>query len=142
MAQLSTLARFAVMVIGLGFALFLVGIFPELLSLDFTTGFGRLQIFAFLIGLLVMTFGAYLYMYATRHRALAPRLREDVGTRLMATGLVLAWVSGLADLLGIGSNFGAETPVVGSFQALGVAFGIVVIVAGIGLYAQRQFMNE
>lgn len=142
MAHLSSLARFAVVVIGVGFALFLVGIFPDLLALDFTAGFGRLQIFAFLIGLMVMTFGAYLYMYATRHRALPPRLREDVGTRLMATGLVLAWVAGLADLLGIGSNFGAETPVVGPFQALGVAFGIAVIIGGMALYAQRQMMDD
>lgn len=142
MAHLSSLARFAVVVIGVGFALFLVGIFPDLLALDFTAGFGRLQIFAFLIGLMVMTFGAYLYMYATRHRALPPRLREEVGTRLMATGLVLAWVAGLADLLGIGSNFGAETPVVGPFQALGVAFGIAVIIGGMALYAQRQMMDD
>ena len=54
----------------------------------------------------MMTLGAYIYAYATRHRALPRILREDVGLRLMATGLVIAYTTGFADVLRIGSNFG------------------------------------
>jgi hypothetical protein len=77
-------------------------------------------------------------MYATRHRALPRRLREDIGLRLMATGLVLCFAAGLADVVGIGTHFGQQRPLFGPVQAWGVAVGVMIIVAGIGLYSQRQ----
>ena len=123
----------------LGFFIFVGGLFPQLINLDFTPGIGILQIFIALIGITFTTLGAYLYAYATRHRAAPRRLREEIGLRLMATGLVLAYTSGLADVLGIGSH--PATPVtrphLGELQAGGVALGVLTIAAGVLLYSQR-----
>src|SRR5689334_14869152 len=88
----SRLARFAVATVVAGFFIFAVGVYPGLIRLDITPGIGLLQIGTFLLGITVMTFGAYLYAYATRHRAQPRSLREDIGLRLMATGLVISYV--------------------------------------------------
>ena len=133
----SRLARFGVATVVFGFFVFVIGVFPDLIRLGLTPGIGLLQIGTFLLGITVMTFGAYIYAYATRHRALPRSLREDVGLRLMATGLVIAYTTGFADVLGIGSNYGAERPLLGLIQSAGVALGVVVIVFGIVLYARR-----
>jgi hypothetical protein len=135
--RLSLLARVGVAVVVVGFAIFGVGVFPEFVRLDLTPGVGILQIATFLLGITLMTIGAYVFLYATRHRAQPRRLREDVGVRLMATGVVITYVTGFADVLGIGTHFGAERPLFGILQAWGVALGVFVILAGIGLYAQR-----
>jgi hypothetical protein len=84
-----------------------------------------------------MALGAYIYMYATRHRAQPRRLREDVGLRLMATGVVITYITGFADVLGIGSHFGQERPLFGALQAWGVALGVFVILAGILVYSRK-----
>src|SRR5579859_503381 len=133
----SRLARFGVATVVFGFFVFIIGVYPGLIRLDLTPGIGLLQIGTFLLGITIMTLGAYIYAYATRHRALPGTLREGIGLRLMATGLVTSYVTGFADVLGIGSNYGNERPLVGLFQATGVALGVLVIVAGIILYARR-----
>jgi len=133
----SRLARFGVATVVFGFFLFAIGIFPDLIRLGLTPGIGLLQIGIFLFGTTIMTSGAYIYAYATRHRALPRRLREDVGLRLMATGQVVAFATGFADVLGIGSHYGAERPLLGLLQAAGIALGIFISVAGIVLYARR-----
>jgi hypothetical protein len=133
----SRLARFAVATVVTGFFIFVIGLYPGLIRLDLTPGIGLLQIGTFLLGITIMTFGAYLYAYAARHRAQPRTLREDIGLRLMATGLVISYVTGFADVLGIGSHFGAERPLFGPFQASGVALGVLIIVAGVILYARR-----
>jgi hypothetical protein len=132
----SRLARFGVATVVFGFFIFAIGLYPDLIRLGFTPGIGLVQIATFLLGISVMTLGAYIYAYATRHRALPRSLRQDIGLRLMATGLVIAYATGFADVLGIGSNFGAERPLLGLFQASGVALGVLVIVAGTVLYAR------
>ncbi len=133
----SRLARFGVATVVFGFFVFLIGVYPDLIRLGLTPGIGLLQIGTFLFGITVITFGAYIYAYATRHRALPRSLREDIGLRLMASGLVIAYTTGFADVLGIGSNFGTERPLLGLFQAAGVVLGVFVIVVGIVLYARR-----
>ncbi len=133
----SRLARLAVATIVVGFFVFVLGIFPDLIRLGLTPGIGLLQIGLFMVGVSIMTLGAYMYAYATRHRALPRRLREDVGVRLMATGLVIAFATGFADVLGIGSHFGAERPLLGPLQALGIFLGILIIGVGIIMYARR-----
>jgi hypothetical protein len=136
-ARNSLLARSGTGLIGLGFVIFIVGIYPGSFGMDITPGLGVVQIFTFLFGLSLMTLGAYVYMYATRHRAQPRRLREDIGLRLMATGLVVAYVTGLADVIGIGTHFGRERPLFGDVQAWGVGLGIALIIAGILMYSRR-----
>ncbi len=131
------LARGGITLVAIGFLLFIVGLWPEFFNIDLTPDTGVLQIFVFLVGLTGMTLGAYIYFYATRHRALPRKLREDIGVRLMATGLVIAATNGLADVIGIGSNFGEQRPLFGPFQAWGVSAGVLIIVVGVALYSQR-----
>jgi hypothetical protein len=133
----SRLARFGVGVVVLGFFIFVIGVFPDLIRLGITPGIGLLQIGALLVGITIMTLGAYIYAYATRHRAMPRRLREDIGLRLMATGVVISYATGFADVLGIGSHFGAERPLFGLWQAAGVALGVFIIITGLFLYARR-----
>jgi hypothetical protein len=121
----------------LGFFIFLIGIFPEIVRLGITPGVGLAQTAMFLLGISIMTLGGYTYAYATRHRAMPRRLREDIGVRLMATGLVAAFACGFADTLGIGSHFGAERPLLGPMQALGIAGSVLIVVFGLALYARR-----
>lgn len=120
-----------------GFFVFVFGRFPGLLNLDLTPDIGIAQIAMFLFGITLMALGAFIYMYATRHRAQPRRLREDVGLRLMATGVVITYVTGFADVLGIGSHFGQERPLFGALQAWGVALGVFVILAGILIYSRK-----
>ncbi len=133
----SRLARFGVGTVVFGFLLFVIGVFPEIIRLSITPGIGLLQILILLLGATVMTLGAYIYAYATRHRAQPRRLREDIGVRLMATGLVIAYGAGFADVLGIGSHYGAERPLLGLLQAAGIALGFFVTIVGILMYARR-----
>jgi hypothetical protein len=131
------LARAGIGVIVFGFFVFVIGRFPGLLGLDITPDIGIVQIGVLLAGITFMTLGAYVYMYATRHRAQPRRLREDIGVRLIATGLVIAYATGFADVLGIGSHFGAERPLFGPLQAWGVALGVLVIIVGVFIYSRK-----
>jgi hypothetical protein len=134
----SRLARAGVATVVGGFFIFVIGVFPDLIQLGLTPGIGIIQIFTFLLGISLMTLGAYMHAYATRHRALAPRLREEVGVRLMATGVVVAWACGLADVLGFGSHFGGLEPFLfGPLQAEGVGLGVLITVGGILFYYLR-----
>ena len=131
------LARAGMGLIVFGFFVFVFGRFPGLLNLDLTPDIGIAQIAVFLFGITLMALGAYIYMYATRHRAEPRRLGEDVGLRLMATGVVITYVTGFADVLGIGSHFGQERPLFGALQAWGVALGVFVILTGILIYSRK-----
>ena len=59
-------------------------------------------------------------------------LQADIGLRLSATGLVLAYVSGFADLIRIGTHYGPEfdRPYIGPLQLGGLLIGLLVLVAG------------
>ena len=133
----SRLAQFGLLQVAVGFAIFVIGIFPGLIGLDITPGIGLVQIAVFLVGMTFMTLGSYTYLYASRHRGQPARLRKDIGGRLMATGIVVAYASGFADVLGIGSHYGTERPLFGLFQAAGVAVSALIIILGIFLYSRK-----
>lgn len=134
----SRLARFGITLIVFGVLVFAIGLFPQAINLDITEGIGLMQIYVFLGGVGIMTLGGYVYAYATRHRSQARRLREDIGLRLGATGYVICVVSGLSDVLGIGTHNSPDVrPYLGPWQAVGILVGLGVIVFGVGLYAGR-----
>src|SRR5579859_1699374 len=129
--------RLAVTLIVFGFFVFLIGLFPGLIRLDLTPGIGLLQITVFLFGIGWMTLGAYWYIAVTRHQTGPHRMGESIGVRLMGTGLVICFVTGYADVLGIGTERIGEPLVLGPVQATGIVVGVLVIVAGILIYTRR-----
>jgi len=90
---------------------------------------GFVQIAVFLLGLAVICVGGYMsfsIQWAESERALA----ADIGLRLVSTGYVIAFVSGLADVFGFGTQPFPEVPYFGPLQAAGVILGEVVIAIG------------
>lgn len=135
----SRLARLGIAFIVIGFFVFVIGVFPDLIRLNLTPGFGVTQIITFLLGIGFMALGGSIYMYATRHRARQRRLRHEVGIRLVSTGYVLCIVSAIADIIGIGSHNVPELPepYFGLWQSGGVLVGVLIIVFGLFLYAMN-----
>jgi hypothetical protein len=102
------------------------------------------QMLQLLLGLTLLTLSGFLHMYSLREANTPRSLQADIGIRLALTGLVFAYVSGLADLLGIGThvepNF--ERPFVGPLQLGGIALGIVSITVGMILYHTSRGSRE
>jgi hypothetical protein len=126
--------------ITVGLLLLFFTLLLEPLSLGRTPGFGAVQVFLFLLGLSLLTWGAFLYLGSRRPAANQPSLQADVGKRLSATGLVLAFVSGFSDLIGIGTHVEPEftRPFVGPLQLGGLGLGVALILAGLVLYATSR----
>lgn len=108
----------------------------DFFGLDLTPGFGMVQMLQLLLGLSCLTLATFITL-RDRRRLNAPRsLQADIGVRLAATGLVFAYVSGLSDLIGIGTHVtpSFDRPFVGPLQLGGIGLGVLSILAGIFLY--------
>ena len=117
-----------------------LAILADELGLDLTPGFGVIQMVAFLSGLTMVTLAAYLYVGSKRPDEAPHSLQADIGARLVATGLVFAYVAGLSDIIGIGTHVepSFERPFVGPLQLGGMVIGLVAIVAGLAMaYTSR-----
>lgn len=114
-----------------------IALWAEFLGLDFTPGFGMVQMLQLLLALTSLTLAGFIFL-RQRRPADAPRsLQADIGIRLAATGLVFTYISGLSDLIGIGTHVAAnefERPFVGPLQLGGIALGVFAIIAGLVLY--------
>lgn len=108
----------------------------ELIGIGPTPGFGALQTLVFLLGITAITVAVYMYLSSLRPPDTPSSLQADIGLRLSATGLVLAYVSGFADLIRIGTHYGPEfdRPFIGPLQLGGLVLGLVVLAAGMLLY--------
>jgi hypothetical protein len=113
-----------------------VALGADIVGLDLTPGFGAWQMFFFMIGLTCLSLAGFLFLQGLRPTGAPRSLQADIGVRLAATGLVFAYVSGFADLLGIGTHPHANfpRPFVGPLQLSGIALGIASIVLGMILY--------
>lgn len=120
-------------VIGLLFVAFSLG--AEFLGLDITPGFGMVQMFQLLLGITALTVAIFMHINALRQET-TRSLQADIGVRLAATGLVFAYVTGLSDLIRIGTHVEPqfERPFVGPLQLGGLALAVLVIVVGLALY--------
>lgn len=123
--------------------LFLVGTFlsvsslaAEVLGLDLTPGFGMVQMAQLLVGLTFLTAAGFVHIRNLRPPGSPRSLQADIGIRLALTGLVFAYVSGLSDLIGIGTHVqpAFNRPFVGPLQLGGLLLGIFSITAGMLLY--------
>ncbi len=127
---------FSLILAVIGIVLSLISLGAEILGLDLTPGFGMVQMFQLLLGLTLLTIAGYLRIHSLRSPDAPRSLQADVGIRLSATGLVFAYVSGLSDLIGIGTHvipsFGR--PFVGPLQLGGLLVGVIMITAGMLLY--------
>lgn len=120
----------------LGVFLIVGAILSEVYRLGPTPGFGALETLAFLLGVTSLTVAIYLYLRALRPPDAPPSLQADIGIRLSATGLVLCYVSGFADLIRIGTHYGPEfdRPFIGPLQLGGLVIGLLVLFAGMVLH--------
>ncbi|HNS40151.1 MAG: hypothetical protein LC131_01240 [Anaerolineae bacterium] len=117
--------------------LLVVGSFAaELIGLDLTPGFGVLQTLAFLSGVTLLTIAIYLHLFESRPSDAPYSLQATIGTRLSLTGLVLCYVCGFADLIGIGTHVPPEfeRPFIGPLQWGGLMLGLLLVLTGIILY--------
>lgn len=128
---------------GLGALMSLGALTTEMLGIDRTPGFGMIQMGILLAGITFLTLGAFIYLRSQRKNV--PRsLQADIGVRLAATGLVFAYVAGLADLLRIGTHPHPdyERPFVGWLQLWGIGVGLVSILIGLLLYYTSRRIQE
>ncbi len=106
-----------------------------LLGVDLTPGFGLIQMVQLLVGISLLTLCGFVQIHHWRNDE--PRsLQADIGVRLGATGLVFAFISGLSDLIGIGTHVGPnfERPFVGPFQLVGLGISAAIIIVGMILF--------
>jgi hypothetical protein len=112
-----------------GLLVFLIGARPALFGLDRSPVVGFVQIAVFLVGLAFVCIGGYIgliFFWRKGDRTIA----ADIGSRLVATGYVVAVVSGMADIFGFGTQPLPQVPVFGPWQAIGVQIGEVLITIG------------
>ncbi len=121
--------RIGLIVTLIGLLIFLVGARPSLFGADRSPVIGFVQIAVFLIGLAIICLGGFTSLMSLWKNK-QPSIAADIGTRLVATGYVIAVFAGMADVFGVGSHPLPGIPYFGAWQARGVEFGQVII--GIG----------
>jgi len=121
--------QFGLIIAGGGFLIFLIGIKPELFSLDRSPVLGFIQIAVMLVGLAPVCVGGYIALSGL-WKGERPSIAAEIGVRIISTGYIIAVFSGLADIFGLGSHPYPElTPYFGDWQARGVqiAEGFIAI---------------
>jgi len=124
-----TRIRFGLIIVGMGFLMFLLGTKPAVFGLERSPNVGFIKIAVFLVGLAVICMGGYVSLLAF-WRGEKRTIAADIGSRLVATGYVVAVFSGMADVFGFGTQPLPEVPYFGPWQALGVMLGEAIIVVG------------
>jgi hypothetical protein len=112
-----------------GFLVFLLGARPSLYGLDRSPVVGVVQISVFLVGLAIICFGGYIGMLAFWRNG-DRTIPADIGSRLVATGYVVAVFSAMADYFGFGTRVPPLIPFFGPWQATGVQIGEGLITIG------------
>lgn len=113
----------------IGFFIFVLGADPGLFNLDRSPVTGFVQISVFLFGLFVICVGGYITLNSLWNGK-QKTIAADIGLRLVATGYVIAFMSGFADIFGLGSHPLPDLPDFGPLQAIGVMIGQGVIAVG------------
>ena len=112
-----------------GFVIFLIGAVPDLFGLDRSPVIGFVQIAVFLIGLAIICLGGYICLNVLWNKH-PKTILADIGLRLVLTGYVIAVITGMADIFGFGTQLAPEIPYYGPWQAMGVLFGEITIFVG------------
>lgn len=114
----------------LGFLLVVLGAKPEFFGLDRSPVVGFIQIATFLFGLGVICISGYISLMSFWPKGYTT-ITADFGIRLVATGWLVAFFSGMADIFGFGSHPVSGLIYFGILQSMGVEIGEMLI--GIGL---------
>ena len=121
--------RFGLLVTLIGLIIFLIGAQPSLFGLDRSPVVGFVQISVFLVGLAIICIGGYIGLMAFWRNG-ERTIAAEIGSRLVATGYVVAVFSGMADVFGFGTQKPPSIPVFGPWQATGVQIGECLIAIG------------
>lgn len=121
--------RVSVVLTLIGLLIFTIGAKPVWFGWDRSPVVGFVQIAVFLIGLAIICMGGYLSLQ-TLWWGLERTIVSEIGSRLVATGYVVAVFAGLADIFGMGSQSFPHDPYFGPWQASGVLIGQGIIALG------------
>ena len=113
-----------------GFLLVALGAKPEFFGMDRSPVIGFAQTTCFLVGLGIICLGGYFSLLSFWPHGYTT-ITADFGTRLVATGWLIAVFSGMADVFGIGSHPMSGLVYFGYLQSLGVEIGELVIAVGL-----------
>ncbi len=125
----------------LGIVVTLIGLFPGVIAIPPTPGFGVMQILIVVVGFAMLITGALLYVKFTFYNYKKHTLLQQIGIRLAYTGLTFATLAALADVLGFGSNvrITGEDVLLGPLQMIGIMINYGVSVMGVIIYAVAGF---
>lgn len=121
--------RVGLVVLLIGLVIFLAGVRPGIFGVHRDPNVGFLQISTFLFGMALICLGGYTVLSGLWF-GLERSIAADIGLRLVATGYVISFASGMADMLGFGNHLPPILPYFGFWQALGVIVGEVMIIIG------------
>lgn len=133
-------ARRWMTIVLLGLFIFIIGVQPDILGLNRSLTVGFVQIGVWLFGLAILLLASYTTVRVVRNGK-PTSLRADIGTRLIATGYVVAAVASLADFIGVGAQ---RMPFIafGPIQVIGLVTGVLFSLLGVILYWPRQKGTE
>ena len=117
-----------------GFFIFLLGADPGLFGLDRSPLIGFVQTATFSTGLALLCLGGFISLKISQRPDRNQSLAQDIGIRLVATGYLVALISGMADVFGFGTQAWPAPPFFGPTQAVGVVAGEFIIALGFLLY--------
>jgi hypothetical protein len=124
-----------------GLLVFLLGARPAIFGADRSPVVGFVQIAVFLIGLAIICIGGYITLMAFWRNG-SRTIPADIGSRLVATGYVVAVFSGMADVFGFGTQLRPRVPFFGPWQAVGVQIGEVLIACGFLMLIPYQHLKR
>lgn len=133
-----------ILLILFGLLLLFLSMAADELGIDTTPGFGVIQMVSLLAGLTFLTLGAFLFLHGRRPKDAPQSLQAEISTRLIASGLVLTYVTGFSDLIGIGTHIlpSFNRPFVGPLQLGGIIIGVALILFGLALYYTSRGQRE
>lgn len=129
-------ARRWMTIVLLGLFIFVIGVQPDILGLNRSLTVGFVQIGVWLTGLAILLLASYATVRVVRNGK-PTSLRADIGTRLLATGYVVAAVASLADFIGVGAQ---QMPYItfGPVQVIGLVTGVILSLLGVIFYWPRK----
>lgn len=136
--------RFGIILTLVGVLIFFIGARPDLVGMDRSPVIGFVQIGVMLVGLAFICFGGYWAIVSLWHKRTLS-IAAEIGMRFISTGYVVAVISGLADIIGLGSHpYAVVVPYFGYWQARGVQIGEGIIAIGLLLmfpYSRSDLFN-